>query len=64
MFNLHIHRVQQEDRGQYMCQINTDPMMQQVLNNCFETFVFHSMTLFFLSELTASVKLRGLGTGS
>ena len=30
MFNLHIHRVQQEDQGQYMCQINTDPMMQQV----------------------------------
>jgi len=30
MFNLHIHRVQLEDRGHYMCQINTDPMMQQV----------------------------------
>ena len=28
-FNLHITNVQEEDRGQYMCQINTDPMMAQ-----------------------------------
>ena len=28
-FNLHIGNVQEEDRGQYMCQINTDPMMFQ-----------------------------------
>ena len=30
-FNLHIKDVQEEDRGQYMCQINTDPMMFQTV---------------------------------
>ncbi|KAK6624789.1 hypothetical protein RUM44_011649 [Polyplax serrata] len=30
MWNLHIRTVQEEDRGQYMCQINTDPMKSQV----------------------------------
>ncbi|XP_066154486.1 lachesin-like isoform X2 [Euwallacea fornicatus] len=29
-WNLHIKSVQEEDRGQYMCQINTDPMKSQV----------------------------------
>ncbi|KAL1462713.1 hypothetical protein WDU94_014526, partial [Cyamophila willieti] len=29
-WNLHIKGVQEEDRGQYMCQINTDPMKSQV----------------------------------
>lgn len=29
-WNLHIRNVQEEDRGQYMCQINTDPMESQV----------------------------------
>lgn len=28
-FNLHISNVQEEDRGVYMCQVNTDPMMFQ-----------------------------------
>lgn len=30
-WNLHIKNVQEEDRGQYMCQINTDPMISQVI---------------------------------
>lgn len=29
-WNLHIRGVQEEDRGQYMCQINTDPMKSQM----------------------------------
>ncbi|CAG9762812.1 unnamed protein product [Ceutorhynchus assimilis] len=29
-WNLHIKNVQEEDKGQYMCQINTDPMKSQV----------------------------------
>lgn len=29
-WNLHIRAVLEEDRGQYMCQINTDPMKSQV----------------------------------
>ncbi|XP_068916714.1 lachesin-like [Tenebrio molitor] len=29
-WNLHIKNVQEEDRGQYMCQINTDPMKSQL----------------------------------
>lgn len=42
---LHIKNVQEEDRGQYMCQINTDPMKSQVRINfiglqvCF--FAYH-----------------------
>ena len=28
-FNLHISNIQKEDRGVYMCQINTDPMIYQ-----------------------------------
>ena len=30
IFNLHITNVKKEDRGQYMCQLNTDPMIFQV----------------------------------
>ncbi|XP_068626709.1 lachesin-like [Battus philenor] len=30
VWNLHIKNVQEEDRGQYMCQINTDPMKSQM----------------------------------
>jgi hypothetical protein len=29
-WNLHVKNVQEEDRGMYMCQINTDPMKSQV----------------------------------
>ncbi|KAL7637790.1 UNVERIFIED_CONTAM: hypothetical protein RMT77_011402 [Armadillidium vulgare] len=29
-WNLHIRKVQEEDRGPYMCQINTDPMRSQI----------------------------------
>ena len=29
-FNLHVEQVAEEDRGEYMCQINTDPMKYQV----------------------------------
>ncbi|XP_050348053.1 lachesin-like [Nymphalis io] len=30
VWNLHIKNVREEDRGQYMCQINTDPMKSQM----------------------------------
>ncbi|KAM3967576.1 protein amalgam [Aphomia sociella] len=30
IWNLHIKNVQEEDQGQYMCQINTDPMKSQM----------------------------------
>lgn len=29
-WTLHIRNVRREDRGQYMCQVNTDPMKMQV----------------------------------
>ncbi|XP_047118293.1 lachesin-like [Schistocerca piceifrons] len=29
-WNLHLRNVQEEDRGQYMCQVNTDPMKSQM----------------------------------
>lgn len=32
VWNLHIRNVQEEDRGKYMCQINTDPMKSQVFS--------------------------------
>ncbi|KAG7310910.1 hypothetical protein JYU34_003747 [Plutella xylostella] len=41
VWNLHIKNVQEEDRGQYMCQINTDPMKSQV------SVVGHSLCLLF-----------------
>lgn len=34
-WNLHIKNVQEEDRGQYMCQVNTDPMKSQVNFHCY-----------------------------
>lgn len=43
-WNLHIKNVEEEDRGLYMCQINTDPMKSQVsarwLPNCLELFMY------------------------
>lgn len=44
---LHIKSVQEEDRGQYMCQINTDPMKSQVsiVNTIFITFSYHQFYL-------------------
>lgn len=34
-WNLHIHNVQEEDGGVYMCQVNTNPMISQVgIINC------------------------------
>lgn len=39
-WNLHIRSVQEEDRGQYMCQINTDPMKSQVCKHIILTFVY------------------------
>lgn len=41
-WNLHVRSVQEEDRGQYMCQINTDPMQSQVNYNCDPTYVTSS----------------------
>ena len=35
-FNLHINQVHEDDRGQYMCQINTDPMTYQVKKQHFK----------------------------
>lgn len=32
-WNLHIKSVTEEDRGGYMCQLNTDPMKSQVSKN-------------------------------
>lgn len=29
-WRLHVNQVQQEDRGYYMCQVNTNPMINQV----------------------------------
>lgn len=46
VWNLHIRNVQEEDRGQYMCQINTDPMKSQV--NQFSFYLPSNLTLLLL----------------
>ena len=38
-FNLHVTSVQEEDRGQYMCQLNTDPMISQVMIKLIESLI-------------------------
>ena len=38
-FNLHIAQIEEKDRGEYMCQINTDPMTYQASharNSCLD----------------------------
>lgn len=37
-WTLHIRDVRRSDRGNYMCQINTDPMRSQVISICQITF--------------------------
>lgn len=50
-WNLHIKSVSEEDRGGYMCQINTDPMKSQVnLKYCLKMF------LRILKDVTRMVK--------
>ena len=56
-WNLHIRNVKETDRGFYMCQINTDPMMSQVTTTsksyCIHTIrqypqgITHIFLLFF-----------------
>lgn len=46
-WTLVIKGVKMEDRGQYMCQVNTDPMKMQVRNNL-SVFLFY---LFFFNFL-------------
>lgn len=43
-WTLVIKGVKMEDRGQYMCQVNTDPMKMQVRNNLL--FLLLSKSLF------------------
>jgi hypothetical protein len=40
-WNLHVKNVREEDRGMYMCQINTDPMKSQVRRVFFLVINFH-----------------------
>lgn len=39
-WNLHIKNVMEEDRGGYMCQLNTDPMKSQVSLVHLNSFLF------------------------
>lgn len=41
-WNLHLKAVEEEDRGGYMCQLNTDPMKSQVRQLLIPWFFFHS----------------------
>lgn len=51
---LHISSVQQDDRGYYMCQVNTNPMISQVgflqvVGKCrFTPIIFASRSLFLM----------------
>lgn len=43
-WNLHINKVAEEDRGGYMCQLNTDPMKSQVsMKSMFCSILFQSI---------------------
>lgn len=42
-WNLHIKSVTEEDRGGYMCQLNTDPMKSQVSKNQSINYVLSSL---------------------
>lgn len=46
-WNLHIKSVTEEDRGGYMCQINTDPMKSQV--SCFTQVILQCQKVFLLT---------------
>lgn len=39
-WNLHIKSVMEEDRGGYMCQLNTDPMKSQVSLGFFLAYLY------------------------
>lgn len=41
-WTLNIRSVKREDRGQYMCQVNTDPMKMQVL------ILFRKLRIYFI----------------
>jgi hypothetical protein len=47
-WNLHVKNVQEEDRGMYMCQINTDPMKSQVRDCSFVSNVLISVAINFM----------------
>jgi len=48
-----VKNVQEEDRGQYMCQINTDPMISQVI-------VFSEQILVAIDDTLSLVLLLNL----
>uniref|UniRef100_A0A182YPY3 Ig domain-containing protein n=1 Tax=Anopheles stephensi TaxID=30069 RepID=A0A182YPY3_ANOST len=45
-WNLHIKSVTEEDRGGYMCQLNTDPMKSQLFHQISSQKIPHQMLLF------------------
>ena len=53
-FNLHITQIKEEDSGQYMCQINTDPMTKQVLINAC-ALISLNLSLFQAATLSVMV---------
>lgn len=55
-WNLHVKNVQEEDRGMYMCQINTDPMKSQVRELLLS---FGSMAVNFV-PVTCAIKAAGV----
>lgn len=47
-FNLHINNIKEDDRGEYMCQINTTPMKSQsgflrVFGKFFYNFIWFAL---------------------
>lgn len=59
-WTLVIKGVKMEDRGQYMCQVNTDPMKMQVRINLFPVVeLFILFFIFFVDRLFRSCYTTG-----
>lgn len=57
-WTLNIRGVKREDRGQYMCQVNTDPMKMQV--NLVSTWLY---SVIFTVSITTVISDGVLGSG-
>jgi len=65
-WNLHIKAVTEEDRGNYMCQINTDPMKSQVslLNisrRIFPEYIIEHFQIRFVIDINLKLKMWSNG---
>jgi hypothetical protein len=56
-WTLNIRGVRREDRGQYMCQVNTDPMKSQVRPYIYHVIYLHTYSSLFSLQVTSCLKI-------